>query len=115
MSFEFVWWFFVEKVLDLCIIELEISIVIVVLVVEVYGVELGWIVKILLLWVGECIVLVVVCGDVWLDNCKIKVVFGGKVKMFGVEDVVELIGYLVGGVCLFGLVMLLVVYCDVLL
>lgn len=35
--------------------------------------------------------------------------------MFGLEEVVEIIGYEVGGVCLFGLKLLLLVYCDVLL
>lgn len=67
----------------------------------------------LLFKIKDKIVLIVVRGDVWLDNKKLKEIFGVKVCMLSSDEVVIWIGYLVGGVCLFGLENLLVVYCDV--
>jgi len=63
--------------------------------------------------VGERTVLVVARGDARLDNRKLKEALGGKAKMLGAEEVVELTGHPVGGVCPFGLASPLPVYCDV--
>ncbi len=38
-----------------------------------------------------------------MDNKKVKAAFGGKPKMLGVEEVAEITGHEVGGVCPFGL------------
>lgn len=57
--------------------------------------------------------LVVTRGDARLDNKKAKAAFGGKVKMLGLEEVEDITGHPVGGVCPFGLANPLKVYCDV--
>ncbi len=98
MSLESVRRFFAEKAPDLRIIELETSTATVALAAEAHGVEPGRIAKTLSLRVGERTVLVVARGDARLDNRKIKAAFGGKAKMLGAEDVVELTGHPVGGV-----------------
>ncbi|HCF5277062.1 TPA: YbaK/EbsC family protein [Pseudomonas aeruginosa] len=113
MSLESVRRFFAEKAPDLRIIELETSTATVALAAEAHGVEPGRIAKTLSLRVGERTVLVVARGDARLDNRKVKAAFGGKAKMLGAEDVVELTGHPVGGVCPFGLATPLAVYCDV--
>ena len=48
-----------------------------------------------------------------MDNKKVKALFGGKPKMLGLEEVAEITGHEVGGVCPFGLKTPLPVYCDV--
>lgn len=65
--------------------------------------------------VKDIIIWVVVKGDVCLDNKKFKIIFGVKVCMLSSDEVVNVIGYFVGGVCFFGLEYLLFVYCDIFL
>ena len=48
-------------------------------------------------------ILIVVAGDVKIDNAKYKREFKVKSKMISPENVKELIGYAVGGVCPFGI------------
>jgi prolyl-tRNA editing enzyme YbaK/EbsC (Cys-tRNA(Pro) deacylase) len=48
-----------------------------------------------------------------MDNKKVKTLFGGKPKMLGLDEVAEITGHEVGGVCPFGLKTPLPVYCDV--
>jgi prolyl-tRNA editing enzyme YbaK/EbsC (Cys-tRNA(Pro) deacylase) len=48
-----------------------------------------------------------------MDNKKLKARFGGKPKMLGVDEVADITGHEVGGVCPFGLKTPLPVYCDV--
>ena len=45
--------------------------------------------------------LVVAAGDARIDNAKFKAQFGLKAKMLTPEQVVELVGHAVGGVCPF--------------
>ncbi|MCL6687315.1 YbaK/EbsC family protein [Pseudomonas sp. R3.Fl] len=113
MSLESVRAFFAEKAPDITIIELDTSTATVALAAEAHGVEPGRIAKTLSLRVGERTVLVVARGDARLDNRKLKEALGGKAKMLGAEEVVELTGHPVGGVCPFGLASPLPVYCDV--
>ena len=113
MSLESVRAFFAEKAPDIAIIELDTSTATVALAAEAHGVEPGRIAKTLSLRVGERTVLVVARGDARLDNRKLKEALGGKAKMLGAEEVVELTGHPVGGVCPFGLASPLPVYCDV--
>ena len=47
-------------------------------------------------------ILIVAAGDARVDNKKYKQKFGAKAKMLSPEEVRELIGYEVGGVCPFG-------------
>lgn len=112
MSLESVRRFFAEKAPDLRIIELETSTATVALAAEAHGVEPGRIAKTLSLRVGERTVLVVARGDAAgqpQDQGRLR----RQGKMLGAEDVVELTGHPVGGVCPFGLATPLAVYCDV--
>jgi len=57
-------------------------------------------------------VLIVASGTARMDNKKVKTLFGGKPKMLGLEEVSEITGHEVGGVCPFGLKTPLPIYCD---
>ena len=63
--------------------------------------------------IGERVVLIVAAGTSRMDNKKVKAAFGGKPKMLGLDEVAEITGHEVGGVCPFGLKTPLPVYCDV--
>lgn len=57
--------------------------------------------------------LVVARGDARIDNRKSRDAFGGKPRMLDAEQVAEITGHPIGGVCPFGLASPLPVYCDV--
>ena len=113
MSLESVRAFFAEKAPDIAVIESPDSSATVALAAEAYGVEPGRIAKTLSLRIGERVVLVVAAGTSRMDNKKLKACFGGRPKMLGVEEVAEITGHEVGGVCPFGLKAPLPVYCDI--
>jgi prolyl-tRNA editing enzyme YbaK/EbsC (Cys-tRNA(Pro) deacylase) len=113
MSIESVRAFFAEKASDIAVIESTMSSATVVLAAEAYGVEPARIAKTLSLRVGDRVVLIVAAGTSRMDNKKVKAQFGGKPKMLGVDEVAEITGHEVGGVCPFGLKTPLPVYCDV--
>jgi prolyl-tRNA editing enzyme YbaK/EbsC (Cys-tRNA(Pro) deacylase) len=56
--------------------------------------------------------LVVAAGDVKIDNQKFKQVFGFKARMLSPDEVRELIGHEIGGVCPFGINTGVKVYLD---
>ena len=105
--------FFAEKAPDIAVMESTISSATVVLAAQAYGVEPARIAKTLSLRIGERVVLVVAAGTSRMDNKKLKAQFGGKTKMLGLDEVAEITGHEVGGVCPFGLKTPLPVYCDV--
>lgn len=113
MSLQSVRAFFAEKAPDITVLESPISSATVPLAAEAYGVEPGRIAKTLSLRVGERVILIVAAGTSRMDNKKVKAQFGGKPKMLGVEEVAEITGHEVGGVCPFGLKSPLPIYCDV--
>src|SRR5450631_1722270 len=113
MSIQSVRAFFAEKAPDIAVIESPQSSATVALAAQAYGVEPGRIAKTLSLRIGERVVLIVASGTSRMDNRKVKAAFGGKPKMLGVEEVAEITGHEVGGVCPFGLKSPLQVYCDV--
>jgi prolyl-tRNA editing enzyme YbaK/EbsC (Cys-tRNA(Pro) deacylase) len=113
MSLESVRAFFAEKAPDISVIESSQSSATVVLAAEAYGVEPARIAKTLSLRVGDRVVLVVTSGTSRMDNKKVKALFGGKPKMLGLDEVAEITGHEVGGVCPFGLKTPLAIYCDV--
>jgi len=113
MSLESVRAFFAENAPDIAVIESPLSSATVMLAAEAYGVEPGMIAKTLSLRIGERVVLVVASGTSRMDNKKLKAHFGGKPKMLGLDEVAEITGHEVGGVCPFGLKAPLPVYCDV--
>jgi prolyl-tRNA editing enzyme YbaK/EbsC (Cys-tRNA(Pro) deacylase) len=112
MSLESVRAFFAERAPDIAVIESPISSATVALAAEAYGVEPGRIAKTLSLRIGERVMLIVASGTSRMDNKKVKARFGGKPKMLGVDEVAEITGHDVGGVCPFGLKTPLPVYCD---
>ena len=63
--------------------------------------------------IGGRVVLIVTSGTSRIDNKKLKTLFGVKPKMLGLEEVADITGHEVGGVCPFGLKTPLPVYCDV--
>jgi prolyl-tRNA editing enzyme YbaK/EbsC (Cys-tRNA(Pro) deacylase) len=63
--------------------------------------------------IGENALVVVVAGDMKLDNRKYKDRFGVKVKMLSPEEALAATGHAVGGVCPFALPPGVAVYLDV--
>jgi prolyl-tRNA editing enzyme YbaK/EbsC (Cys-tRNA(Pro) deacylase) len=112
MSLESVRAFFAANAPDIAVIESPVSSATVALAAEAYGVEPARIAKTLSLRVGDRVLLIVVAGTSRMDNKKVKAQFGGKPKMLGLDEVVEITGHEVGGVCPFGLKTPLPVYCD---
>ena len=113
MSLESVRAFFAAKAPDVAVVESPVSSATVVLAAQAYGVEPGRIAKTLSLRIGERVVLIVASGTSRMDNKKVKAQFGGKPKMLGLDEVADITGHEVGGVCPFGLKTPLPVYCDV--
>ena len=113
MSLESVRAFFAEKAPDISVIESTQSSATVPLAAAAYGVEPARIAKTLSLRVGERVVLIVTSGTSRMDNKKVKALFGGKPKMLSLEEVADITGHEVGGVCPFGLKAPLPIYCDV--
>jgi prolyl-tRNA editing enzyme YbaK/EbsC (Cys-tRNA(Pro) deacylase) len=113
MSIESVRAFFAEKAPEIAVIESPLSSATVALAAQAYGVEPGRIAKTLSLRIGERALLIVTSGTSRMDNRKLKARFGGKPKMLGAEEVAEITGHEVGGVCPFGLKTPLPIYCDV--
>jgi prolyl-tRNA editing enzyme YbaK/EbsC (Cys-tRNA(Pro) deacylase) len=98
--------------LDMPIIELEVSTATVALAAAAHGVEPGRIAKTLSFRLSDGrVVILVSSGDARIDNRKFKEAFG-KGKMLAPEDVAQLTGHPVGGVCPFGLAQPLPVYLD---
>jgi prolyl-tRNA editing enzyme YbaK/EbsC (Cys-tRNA(Pro) deacylase) len=113
MSAESVRAWIAEHAPDLPIIETELSTATVETAAKALGVEPGRIAKTLAVRVNDRTFLVVARGDARLDNQKSKAQFGGRPRMLGAEETLELTGHPVGGVCPFGLATPLFVYLDV--
>jgi len=113
MSLESVRAFFAEKAPDITVMVSPVSSATVALAAQAYGVEPGRIAKTLSLRIGERVVLIVASGTSRMDNKKVKALFGGKPKMLGLDEVADITGHEVGGVCPFGLKAPLPIYCDV--
>lgn len=112
MSLQSVREFFVARDLQLPIVELDVSTATVALAAEAHGVEPGRIAKTLAFRVRDGrVILLVASGVARIDNRKFRVAFG-KGKMLPAEEVVEVTGHPVGGVCPFGLAQALPVYVD---
>ena len=97
---------------DLRILEFEVSSATVQLAAQAAGVPPAQIAKTLALRVKDRVVLVVLGGEARLSNRKLKELFGGKAKMLGAEETLEVTGHAVGGVCPFGLKNPLPIYLD---
>jgi prolyl-tRNA editing enzyme YbaK/EbsC (Cys-tRNA(Pro) deacylase) len=113
MSLESVRAFLAEHAPDLPIIDQGASTATVELAARALGVEPARIAKTLAIRVRDEVFLLVTRGDARLDNAKTKAAFGGRPRMLGAEETLELTGHPVGGVCPFGLATPLPVWCDV--
>ncbi|PIO97207.1 YbaK/EbsC family protein [Pleomorphomonas carboxyditropha] len=104
--------FFAEKAPDIAVIETDASSATVAEAAAAHGVDPAEIAKTICLRVGDQAMLLVAGGTARLDNRKAREAFGGKARMLGLDEVVELTGHPIGGVCPFGLKSPLPVYCD---
>ncbi len=103
MSIESVRSFFSDKGLNLEIQEFAVSTATVELAAEALGVKPALIAKTMAFSVKDKNILVVIKGDARIDNRKFKDCFKTKPKMLSLEEVLEITGHPVGGVCPFGL------------
>lgn len=85
------------------ILEFSVSSATVELAAQALGVEGARIAKTLSFMVGEQPVLILMAGDVKVDNPKYKTVFHTKAKMMTPEQWEEYVGHQIGGVCPFGI------------
>lgn len=94
------------------ILEFPVSSATVELAAQALGCEPCRIAKSLSFLAGERAILVIAAGDAKIDNAKYKAQFGTKAKMLTPDQVEELIGHAVGGVCPFGINEGVEVYLD---
>lgn len=112
MSVESVKKHFKEANLGLEVIEMNNSTATVELAARAIGVEEGQIAKTIALELKEETILIVCKGDAKIDNRKYKDEFAIKAKMLSFENVENVTGHPVGGVCPFGLKNPLKIYLD---
>ena len=94
------------------VLEFDVSSATVELAAEALGVKPEHIAKSLTFMVDELPVMIVCAGDVKIDNPKFKEVFKTKAKMLSFDEVENLIGHKVGGVCPFAINESVKVYFD---
>ncbi len=92
--------------------EFAVSSATVALAAEALGCEPARIAKSISLMKDGQAILVVTAGDMKINNAKYKQQFGTKAKMLSAEEVEELIGHAVGGVCPFAIKEGVPVYLD---
>ncbi len=92
--------------------EFEVSSATVELAAIAVGTEPARIAKSLTFMVEDKPVMIICAGDVKIDNSKYKGRFHTKAKMLTAEQVEELVGHAVGGVCPFGIKEGVSVYLD---
>lgn len=113
VSLESVKNYFLEKKLGFQIIELGESTATVELAAKALGVEPARIAKTMAFRLKGKDILILSKGDARVDNRKYKDTFGEKAKMLKHEEVFEVTGHPVGGVCPFGLKTELAIYLDI--
>ncbi len=92
--------------------EFEVSSATVELAAQALGVEGARIAKTLSFMVGEQPILILMAGDVKVDNSKYKGYFHAKAKMMSPDQLEEFVGHQIGGVCPFGIKDGVEVYLD---
>lgn len=112
MSIERVRAFMRERNMEDRILEFDVSSATVALAAEAVGCAPERIAKTLSFLVNGGAVLVVAAGDARVDNPKFKAQFHTKAKMLTPEEVVNLVGHAVGGVCPFAVNEGVKVYLD---
>lgn len=112
MAIEKVREYFKQQGIEEKIQEFSVSSATVALAAEALNCEPERIAKSLSFLVEEKAVLVVAAGDARIDNSKFKKQFETKAKMLTPEQVTELVGHAVGGVCPFAVKEGVRVYLD---
>lgn len=103
MSIEKVRDYFKTFGIDSRVLEFEVSSATVELAAQAVGAPPERIAKTLSFKNGEGCMLILCAGDGRIDNHKFKAQFGIKAKMPSADEVVEMVGHPVGGVCPFGI------------
>lgn len=85
------------------VLEFDVSSATVELAAKAVGTEGKRIAKTLSFLLSDGAILIVTAGDGKIDNKKFKATFSQKAKMLTLEQVEEMIGHSVGGVCPFGI------------
>ncbi len=112
MSIERVKTYFKQYGMEERIIELEESSATVELAARALGCEPARIAKSMSFMAADQPILIICAGDVKIDNAKYKAKFAKKAKMLAPDEVEELIGHAIGGVCPFGIKEGVTVYLD---
>lgn len=112
MSIEKVKSYFAEYGIEDRILEFETSSATVELAAKAAGTEPERIAKTMSFWVNGSVILILLAGDVKIDNSKYKAKFHTKAKMLAFDEVEPNIGHGVGGVCPFGINEGIMVYLD---
>lgn len=94
------------------IMEFEVSSATVELAAKAVGCEPERIAKTMSFMVDGKAILIVIAGDAKVDNQKYKARFATKAKMLSPDQVTELIGHAVGGVCPFAVNEGVAIYLD---
>ena len=94
------------------VIEFTVSSATVELAALALGVEGARIAKTLSFKTPDSCMLILAAGDARIDNHKFKEKFHFKAKMLSAEEVLEMVGHPVGGVCPFGIKPDIPVYLD---
>lgn len=94
------------------ILEFDSSSATVELAAQTLGCEPCRIAKTLSFMLEDGAILIVAAGDAKIDNAKYKTRFGKKAKMLTPDEVVQLVGHAVGGVCPFAVNPGVTVYLD---
>lgn len=94
------------------VLEFDVSSATVELAAVAVGTEPKRIAKTMSFKIDEQPILIVMAGDARIDNSKYKGQFHTKAKMLSPEEVDEMIGHSIGGVCPFGINEGVTVYLD---
>ena len=112
MSIEKVRAYFAQLGMENRVLEFPVSSATVELAAVAVGCEPARIAKSLSFLVDEKAILVIAAGDAKINNSAYKAQFHAKAKMLTPEQVVDLIGHAVGGVCPFAVNPGVTVYLD---
>ena len=112
MSIERVKEYFRQYDMEDKILEFDVSSATVELAAQALGCEPQRIAKTLSFKIGDEAILIVAAGDARINNGKYKAKFGTKAKMLSADEVEQMIGHAVGGVCPFGINEGVKVYLD---
>lgn len=112
MSIERVKEYFRQYNMEDKILEFDVSSATVELAAQALGCEPQRIAKTLSFKIGDEVILIVAAGDARINNGKYKAKFGTKAKMLSADEVEQMVGHAVGGVCPFGINEGVKVYLD---